>query len=258
MRCAYSWAARPASANGCQAKAGRTGTSRRGGDIACAVVTSDGVRLLIGDVMGHDRRAARTAGAVARAFRKFAARPEPLQDIAMRLDAFVARRAAGEEYVTAQLVSVPRGGGEAQIVCCGHPSPLLLSGALRPGAPSAATLLDTLPPSPPLGLLDLGGYRPRADLLGARPGGAVLFYTDGVSEACDTRGEPYPFAERAATLHTAGHDDLDLPELLVGDVLNYVGGPLRDDATLLYLRFAAADRTEGPAVAASRPPALHC
>ena len=59
MRCAYSWAARPA-ANDCQAKVGLAVTGRRGGDIACAVAAPDAVRLLIGDVMGHDRRAART------------------------------------------------------------------------------------------------------------------------------------------------------------------------------------------------------
>jgi serine phosphatase RsbU (regulator of sigma subunit) len=270
MRCAYSWAARPA-ANGCQAKGGLPVTDRRGGDIACAVRTPDAVRLLIGDVMGHDRHAARTAAAVSRAFRRLAAGPGPIQDVAAQLDAYVARRGAKErfgraQFVTAQLVSVPHHGGEAQIVCCGHPSPLLLSGAALPGAQSPATLLDALPPSPPLGLLDLGGYPPRADLLGARPGDSVLLYTDGVSEACDSHGEPYPLAERAvalcapsgnAALRADGSDELCLPGLL-DDVVSHVGGELRDDATLLYLRFAAADRTEGPSAAVSRPPALHC
>jgi serine phosphatase RsbU (regulator of sigma subunit) len=96
------------------------------------------------------------------------------------------------------------------------------------------TSLDALPPSPPLGLLDLAGWPPRADPLAARPGDCVLLYTDGVSEARDSRGRPYPLAERAAALSAAAR----LPALLAGDLLRHVGGRLRDDATLLCLRFA--------------------
>ena len=104
------------------------------------------------------------------------------------------------------------------------------------------TLLDALPPSPPLGLLDMGGYLPRADPLDARPGDSVLLYTDGVSEAYDTAGRPYPLAERAAAFsgQTKAAKDDPLPELLREDLLEHVGGDLRDDATLLYLRFADA------------------
>jgi serine phosphatase RsbU (regulator of sigma subunit) len=201
--------------------------------------------VLLGDVMGHDQRAAQTAAEVARVFRRLAADPEPLQVVAARLHAFIADQADGEEFVTAQFVSVPSGDDdEAQIVCCGHPPPLLL----RDGQ---VTLLDALPPSPPLGLLDMGGCLPRADLLGARPGDSVLLYTDGVSEAYDRGGHPYPLAERAAALcaqvraasrlaDAAGAASADdgLPERLRDDLLDHVGGDLRDDATLLHLRFA--------------------
>ena len=88
MRCAFSWATRPATANGCDPDGSRQAIA--GGDIACAVVAPYGVRLLIGDVMGHDPRAAQTAAEVTRAFRLLAARPDPLQVVAARLHAFVA------------------------------------------------------------------------------------------------------------------------------------------------------------------------
>jgi serine phosphatase RsbU (regulator of sigma subunit) len=232
MRCAFSWATRPA-ANG------RDPGSPAGGDIACAVVAPNAVRLLIGDVMGHDPRAAQTAAEVTAAFRQLAADPDPLQVVAARLHAFVADHANGEEFVTAQFISIPNGDdADAQIVCCGHPPPLLLRG----GRVSA---LDALPPSPPLGLLDMGGYSPHADLLGARAGDSVLLYTDGVSEAYDGHGRPYPLAERAAALSARSRPGerreeatRRLPELLRDDLLDHVGGDLRDDATLLYLRFA--------------------
>jgi serine phosphatase RsbU (regulator of sigma subunit) len=245
MRCAFSWATRPATANGCDPDG-----NPAGGDIACAVVVPHGVRLLIGDVMGHDQRAAQTAEKVTRAFRRIAAGQDPLQVVAARLHAFVAEHADGEEFVTAQFVSIPNGDDDAQIVCCGHPPPLLL----RDGR---VTALDVLPPSPPLGLLDMGGYSPHADLLGARAGDSVLLYTDGVSEAYDDRGLAYPLAERAAALAArspaGGRREQAsdrLPELLRDDLLDHVGGDLRDDATLLHLRFADAQAGRHATVAA--------
>jgi serine phosphatase RsbU (regulator of sigma subunit) len=247
MRCAFSWATRPATANGCDPQG-----DSAGGDIACAVVTPHGIRLLIGDVMGHDPRAAKTAAEVSRAFRGLAARPDPMQVVAARLHAFVAEHADGEEFVTAQFVSIPNGDGDAQIVCCGHPPPLLLRGG-------RVTALDALPPSPPLGLLDMGGYEPHADLLGARAGDSVLLYTDGVSEAYDDQGLPYPLAERVAALAARSRPDEPgregdrLPALLRDDLLDHVGGDLRDDATLLHLWFADA-LAERPAAELTRPP----
>jgi serine phosphatase RsbU (regulator of sigma subunit) len=251
MRCAFSWATRPATANDCD-----QGYSPAGGDIACAVVAPDAVRLLIGDVMGHDPRAAQTAAEVARAFRHLAARPDPLPVVAVRLHAFVASHADGEEFVTAQFVSIPNAEDAGpQIVCCGHPPPLLLrDGRVVP--------LDGPPPSPPLGLLDLGGCWPHADPLGARAGDSLLLYTDGVSEAHDEHGRPYPLAERAAALSARSHADERrgegsdrLPDLLRDDLLDHVCGDLRDDATLLCVRFDDAP-VERHATAVTRTPVV--
>ena len=97
-------------------------------------------------------------------------------------------------------------------------------------------------------------------LLGARPGDSVLLYTDGVSEAHDMHGRLYPLAERAAALSTqrktsiryAGEGDR-LAELLRDDLLDHVGGALRDDATLLYLRFADAQSDAEAGTYAKRP-----
>jgi len=244
MRCAFSWATRPATANNCQ-----PGGNHAGGDIACAVASPGSIRLLIGDVMGHGARAARTAAHVARAFRQFAPQGEALQVVAARLHMFVAEHVDNEEFVTAQFVSIPIGAdGEAEMVCCGHPPALLL----RAGR---VTPLDSLPPSPPLGLLDLGGFSPRADLLGARPGDSLLLYTDGVSEAYDRGGRPYPLADRVAALcaRVNGRPEDSgerVPERLRDDLLDYVDGDLRDDATLLYLQFADAEAGQRSAVGA--------
>jgi serine phosphatase RsbU (regulator of sigma subunit) len=218
MRCAFSWITCPAPAHPCHT----------GGDVACAVQAPGAVRLLIGDVMGHGPKAARTAAAVTRAFRELAGCADPLHVVAARLHAFVAGRNRGEEFVTALLVSVPMDGQDAEIVCCGHPQPLLLRGG-------RVTALEPLAPAPPLGLLDMAGCEVRAGLLGAGPGDSVLLYTDGVTDAKDAAGRLYPLAERATVL--SGADGLLLPALRA-DLLCHAGGVLRDDATLLHLRLA--------------------
>jgi serine phosphatase RsbU (regulator of sigma subunit) len=219
MRCAFSWITCAAPASACHA----------GGDIACAVDAPGAVVLLIGDVMGHGARAAQTAAGVTGAFRALATDPDPLQVIAARLHSFVAERDCGEEFVTALLVRVPVGdAAAAQVVCCGHPQPV----RLRAGR---ATLLDGVPPSPPLGLLELAGTEPRAEPLRASPGDTLLLYTDGVTDARDRAGRPYPLAERAAALSRAGGP---LLPALRADLLRHTEGSLRDDATLLHLRLA--------------------
>lgn len=236
MRCAYSWITCPARASACHA----------GGDIACAVDAPGAVVLLIGDVMGHGAPAARTAAEVTLAFRALAAGPDPLQVIAARLHAFVADRDCGEEFVTALLVRVPVDGAAPQVVCCGHPQPM----RLRAGQ---ATLLDGLPPSPPLGLLDLAGAEPRAEPLPASPGDSLLLYTDGITDARDRAGRPYPLAERAAAL---SRDGGPLLRSLRADLLRHTGGNFRDDATLLHLRLAPTYSARSAPVAGPEPVTL--
>jgi serine phosphatase RsbU (regulator of sigma subunit) len=230
---AFSWITCPARAQPC----------RTGGDIACAVTAPGAIRLLIGDVMGHGVRAARTARAVTRAFREYATCADPLQVIAMRLHAFVAARDDGEEFVTALLVTVPMGGdADVEIVSCGHPQPLML----RAGR---ATLLDEIPPALPLGLLDMAGCQPRSGRLGVGPGDSLLLYTDGVTDARDPSGRSYPLAERAAAL---SREDGPLLGALRADLMRHAAGVLRDDATMLHLRLAGT--AAGPASQPARYP----
>jgi serine phosphatase RsbU (regulator of sigma subunit) len=229
MRCAFSWITCPAPAPTCHT----------GGDIACAVEAQGAVRLLIGDVMGHGARAAQTSAAVTSAFRALAGGPAPCPPphvIATRLHEFVAARDCGEEFVTALVVCVPMDDTTAaEIVCCGHPRPLRLRGG-------CATPLDAVSPSPPLGLFDLaGGAQARTEPLHASPGDSLLLYTDGVTDARDPAGRPYPLAERAAALSA---DSWPLLQALRADLLRYTEGNFRDDATLLHLRFTRASARE--------------
>ncbi|MFF2503685.1 PP2C family protein-serine/threonine phosphatase [Streptomyces sp. NPDC058067] len=200
-----------------------------GGDVYGVVESPFGTRLLMGDVMGKGHELARTADSVLRAWRDLAVCEARLEGVAVRLHALVAHSDEPDRFVTATLLSV-EADGSAQLVCCGHPPPVLL----RDGAAVHAAVPA---PAPPLGLLDLHSGWCAAQPVPATAWECMLLYTDGVSEARDARGVFYPLAERAAVLPNADLDDFT--DALAADLLRHAEGGLQDDASLLAVRSAA-------------------
>ncbi|MFI0239956.1 PP2C family protein-serine/threonine phosphatase [Streptomyces sp. NPDC016845] len=199
------------------------GKDGAGGDVHGAVATPFGTRLLIGDVMGKGPALSRTADSVLTAWRELAARQRSLEVLAVRLHSLVAHSDEPDRFVTATLVSVAPD-GSAELVCCGHPPPLLLRGG---GAVPAAVPA----PAPPLGLLDLAHGWCAAQPVPRTAWDRMLLHTDGVSEARDAGGTFYPLAERAAEfsrLRLAA-----FTSALAADLLHYAEDQLQDDASLL-------------------------
>lgn len=178
-----------------------------GGDIHDVAATPFGVRLLVGDVMGTGPEAHQVGLRVLAAWRK-AARSEPsLAGVAVRLHAQIAQSEHPERFVTALLVNFPgdpdvaAGAGEtaagarddrpAEMICCGHPPPLVVRDDGRAVFASSLTF-------PPLGLLDLADGWCAATQIPFRDGDRLLLYTDGVSEARDARGRFFALADSAA------------------------------------------------------------
>ncbi|MGC5409982.1 PP2C family protein-serine/threonine phosphatase, partial [Streptomyces sp. DT225] len=165
------------------------------------------------------------------AFREAAEQEKSLEGVAQRLERALARestRGGGfdefEEFVTAVLAEIPPGGQVARIVNRGHPDPLLLHGD---GA------VEALPPSVPalpLGL-GLGVRRDRAEGWELPPGGTLLFYTDGLSEARNADGVFYDPAERLRGRLFPGPEEL--LSALTDDVRLHTGGESTDDMALL-------------------------
>ncbi|MEU6387731.1 PP2C family protein-serine/threonine phosphatase [Streptomyces sp. NPDC046939] len=199
-----------------------------GGDVHGAVATPFGTRLLIGDVMGKGPALSRTADSVLDAWLELAVRQRSLEVLAVRLHALVARSDEPDRFVTATLVSVAPD-GSAELVCCGHPPPLLLRGD---GAVPAAVPA----PAPPLGLLDLAHGWCAAQPVPHTAWERMLLHTDGVSEARDATGAFYPLAERAAEL---AHVPLaSFTAALAADLLHHAHDQLQDDASLLAVERA--------------------
>jgi serine phosphatase RsbU (regulator of sigma subunit) len=210
------------------------------GDIYDAMATPFGVRLLIGDVMGTGPSAHRTGLSVLNAWRELAWAEPGLTDIAVRLNALIAGSDHPERFVTALLVNFPApqelsdqaSGSWVELVCCGHPPPLLLRGG------SAAFIQPC--PAPPLGLLDLADGWCQASMFPVGAGDQLLLYTDGLSEARDAAGRFFPLAERTTrTLSPSGAAPPDgaaephLLDALVAGLHDHIGGRARDDVLLL-------------------------
>lgn len=212
--------------------------ARIGGDLYDVVATTGAVRLIVGDVQGKGLGAVHAAGIVLGAFRASAYDARSLSEIADQLELSLSRQAPGERFVTAVMAEIPDSGDQAAILNCGHPAPLLLHDAVAGFAepPQAA---------PPLGLTELITVRREQYTISFSPGDQLLFYTDGVSEARDERGDFYPLQQRGTQL--AGLDPAAALDQLFRDMLRHVGHELTDDCVALVIaRPAARPAGTGP------------
>jgi len=220
-----------------------TAEARVGGDLYEVAKTPYGIRLIMGDVRGKGLGAVEIAADILGVFREAAHDVYTLAEVARRLDASLARRdATPEEFVTAVLVEIDPDLTGVTIYNCGHPPPIILKAA-APGDGYPQMIIAEVPvPAPPLGLMSLGDYSGAGRKLPFGPGDELLLYTDGVTEARDSRREFYPLTQRLAGLTgpAAAVDgaQADLLERLREDVLRHVGAPLDDDAAILHVRAA--------------------
>ncbi|MGD6755929.1 PP2C family protein-serine/threonine phosphatase [Streptomyces sp. BH105] len=207
-----------------------------GGDIYDVISTPYGVRVLIGDVMGSGMPAVATAVDALGAFRELVRCEARLTMVAQRMDASLAGRPNSEDFVTALLLGLHPDDGRAELICCGHPPPLLI----RDGR---ATFVDALPPSPPLGLFGLQDEWCRASSVRLTTGDRLLLYTDGITEARDGRGAFYPLAERTVTLYD--EDPGVFLDRIAADVARHTQGRTKDDAALLLVDYGDIRARDG-------------
>jgi serine phosphatase RsbU (regulator of sigma subunit) len=233
-----------------------------GGDIHDVMATPFGVRLLVGDVMGRGLPANRTGLSVLNAWRDLACTEPSLAGIAVRLHALITRSEHPERFVTALLVNFPvtgeasgtweADGSCAELVCCGHPPPLLVRGG--------SAVFVELYAAPPLGLLDLADGWCRASMIPVGHGDQLLLYTDGVSEARDAAGRFFPLAQvtaeavgQAGAAGPAGAVGTQLLDALVTSLDDHVGDRRSDDILLLLVTMGLPRTPPAP----HRPPAGH-
>ncbi|SDD50671.1 GAF domain-containing protein [Geodermatophilus telluris] len=202
-----------------------------GGDWWDAFEDSDGAPVLvIGDVTGHDVRAAATMGQLRSMLRGFAFEAgEPPAHALGRLDAAVGGLRVGA-LATAVVARVDPGDDGGRVLSwsnAGHPPPLLRS-------PDGTVEVLT---SPPDLLVGLDPARARSTWrTPLPPGSTLLLYTDGLVERRRTDLDS-GIAQLAGAL--AGDDRGSLDDLL-DRLLAGVRGSTDDDVALLALRVTPA------------------
>jgi len=133
-----------------------------------------------------------------------------------------------DHFITFLIGSLEVSSGLMRIVNAGHEPPLIL----RVGGSSVEAMLGRN-----LVLGVNGGLVYDAEVTMLEIGDLVVAYTDGLTEATNSKGELFTIERLAETI--LAHRDLGCAELadcLFETVKNYAGQDMRDDATVLVLR----------------------
>ena len=204
-----------------------------GGDFYDAFELSGGrLAMVLGDVAGHDVRAAAVMGQVRAALRALALTDPAPDTVLAGLDRLVGSLGAEsrneEIFVTVVYGMLDPADGTITLASAGHPPPVLRRGA-RPGRPATAELVD-LPPGAPLGL----GGRWRTGTVRLEPGDSILMFSDGVVER---RGAALAAGLDALVTAAAAATSGD-PRNLCSLATSAIGGPTDDDVAVLAVERA--------------------
>jgi serine phosphatase RsbU (regulator of sigma subunit)/anti-sigma regulatory factor (Ser/Thr protein kinase) len=206
-----------------------------GGDFYDAFRLVDGrLAMVLGDVAGHDVRAAAVMGQVRAALRALALTDPAPPSVLAGLDRLVGSLGAEsrneEIFVTVVYGVLDPSDGTVTLASAGHPPPVLRRGGLG-GEPATAELVK-VPPGAPLGL----GGRWQTGSLVLEPGDTILMYSDGVVER---RGHPLNTgldALVAAAARSASGDPRNMCSLATAAV----EGTTDDDVAVLAVEHALA------------------
>jgi serine phosphatase RsbU (regulator of sigma subunit) len=209
-----------------------------GGDFYDLFQTREhGWSLVVGDVCGKGPDAAAITALARYTLRAAAMRERVPSRILAVLNEALLRQRNDRRFCTVAYaqIDVRPGGVRIGSTSAGHPLPLLLR---ADGRLERLGETGTL-----LGVVDDPDLRDSGETLG--PGDAVVFYTDGVTEARDG-GAPFG-EERLAELVAGcvGHDAEAIAARIEAAALEAQGGTTRDDIAVVTLRVAPSPPAGG-------------
>jgi serine phosphatase RsbU (regulator of sigma subunit) len=204
-----------------------------GGDCFDYAANNGILDMAIFDAMGHGLTSAILASLVVGAYRHSRRAGQDLAHIATSLDAAAQVFPGPVTYATALLARLSLATGQLSWLTCAHPQPIIVRrGSTLPG-------LD-IQPGVPIGLGILGPVVGTLTQVALEPGDGILLYTDGVTEARDPNGEAFGehrLRDLLAREHLAGGPPQEVIRRLVRSALDHSQVRLRDDATMLYIRW---------------------
>ncbi len=191
------------------------------------------------DGMGHGIASTLLTTLAVGAYRHARRDGRGLPEMHAAVDAAIEAQYDGDAFVTGILARLRLDTGELEWSCAGHPVPLLLRDRRVVGPLGCE-------PSTPFGL---DGGSPQLQSTALEPGDSVLLYTDGVVEARTAEGTELglerliDLLEREAAAETPPEETL---RRLIRSTLDHRGGTLRDDATLVLLRWVEPEAVAEP------------
>jgi PAS domain S-box-containing protein len=205
------------------------------------VVPLDGgrVAVVIGDVAGHNLRAASVMGEIRNAVRAYAVEGHSPAGVVERANRFLCALVP-DELATCCYVELQPSEGTATVVLAGHPPPVM-------AGQGAATFLHA-EPGLPLGVDPGARFAETTVLLPAR--GLLVLYTDGLVEQPDVSLNEG--LDRLVRVVENASEDLD--EVADAILAKTVGPSARDDTALLLVALRGTARYADGDVGRSLPP----
>jgi serine phosphatase RsbU (regulator of sigma subunit) len=198
------------------------------GDAFDYALNYDHLHAALFDGMGHGVEATLMTTLAIGAYRHARRAGEDLAAGHLAIDEAVGAQYQGEAFVTGVIARLALETGVLEWTNAGHPLPLLLRG-------HRVVRQLSCPPSLPFGL----GLPPaQVATESLEPGDSVLFFTDGMVEGRSPAGDNFGverLADMWAQQSTSDQPPEEILRRLLVAVVDYNGGKLRDDATLMQL-----------------------
>jgi sigma-B regulation protein RsbU (phosphoserine phosphatase) len=198
-----------------------------GGDCYDVIPYDDGaVGLSIADVAGKGLPAALLMSNFQAAVRAFAQSRTPSRDVCANVNRLLCGHMISGRFVTCCYVRLDGAGRSLSYSNAGHNPPLLVR---RDGTVERLGVGGVV-----LGVFGDATYEERA--LTLEPGDRLVFFTDGITEACSPADEEYGDGRLlAAAARGAALSPAPLVQSIFDDVLAFSAGTLQDDASLIAL-----------------------
>jgi phosphoserine phosphatase RsbU/P len=209
-----------------------------GGDAFDYAVDGDVARLTVIDAVGHGLDAGLTVAVGLSALRAARADGKDLVDVAAAADEALTGQFTDVRFATGVLADLDLNTGTLSYLNAGHPPAVLIRSGRAVAHLQGGRRL-------PLGLID--GSTAELATEDLEPGDRVLLYTDGVVEARDADGEPFGVARLVDVAEKHAVAGLTAPETLrrvSHALIDYQGGQLQDDATLVLLEWSPPAATD--------------
>jgi sigma-B regulation protein RsbU (phosphoserine phosphatase) len=195
-----------------------------GGDFYDAVITKDGLVVVLADVSGKGVSAALLASTLQGMIYSHLTSGMSLLDVVTAVNRFFTEKMGGEKYATLLLVRLRRD-GDVEYVNCGHVQPVLVcqGEVMRPPHGNV-----------PVGLLSDATFESARCQL--KSGDRFILVTDGVTEAENAMGDFF----EDSRLESAAAKSPTLEGIFTAVSDFCAGNPLNDDCTVVELIYSNA------------------